>query len=85
VIALGTTVDKAFGVLAEVEQLARVVIGVRSLGGGRVLSEDEMAVVLRRFRTYGKQLSELTEADLADSDRVTPPERIDAPRRRGTK
>jgi len=85
VIALGTTVDKAFGVLAEVEQLARVVIGVRSLGGGRVLSEAEMAVVLSRFRTYGKQVSELTEADLADSDRVTPPERIDAPRRRGTK
>lgn len=85
VIALGKSVDAAFSVLAEVEQLARIVIGVRCLGGGRVLSEAEMAVVLNRFRTYGKQLNELTEADLADSDRVTPPERIGSPRRRGAK
>lgn len=75
VIALGKTPAKAFGVLCEVEYLARVTIGARQLGGGVVLTKDEMDTVLSRFRTYGKQSSELTPADIADPNRVMPPER----------
>ena len=45
------------------------------LGGGVQLSAEEMALVLRRFRTYGKQASDLTAEDLADVDLVVPPER----------
>lgn len=75
VIALGATPSKALSVLREVEYLAEVTIGARLLGGGVRLSNAEMAVVLRRFRTYGKQSSELTPEDLADPDRVMPPER----------
>lgn len=82
VIALGPTTGAAFGVLQEVEQLARITIGLRSLGGGYRLNDREMGVVLNRFRTYGKQPSELTEADLADPDRVVPPERAGTTRRR---
>lgn len=75
VIALGKTPAGAFGVLSEVEYLARVAIGARLLGGGTVLNGDEMGVVLSRFRTYGKQSSELTPEDLVDPNRVMPPER----------
>jgi len=75
VIALGATPAKAFGVLSEVEYLAQVTIGARSLGGGVMLTPTEMGVVLNRFKTYGKQTDELTPEDLADPDRVMPPER----------
>lgn len=75
VIVLGKTLDKALSVLREVELLARITIGIASIGRGVKLSDDEMAVVLRRFRTYGKQTSELAPEDLNDPDRVVPPER----------
>lgn len=74
VIALGKTMAKAFAVLEEIEYVARVYVGTRSLGGV-ILGEDEMSVVLERFRTYGKQPSELTESDLSSSDRIIPPPR----------
>jgi L-fuculose-phosphate aldolase len=75
VITLGKTLGKAFGVLEEVEYLARLTIACRSMGGGVRLGDDEMNVVLQRFRTYGKQAGELTDADRTDPNRVVPPER----------
>jgi L-fuculose-phosphate aldolase len=75
VIAVGPTPGKALDTLQVVEYLARVSIGARMLGQGVVLPDADIAVVLKRFRTYGKQASELTPADLADPDRVMPPER----------
>ena len=70
VVAVGKTPDSAFGVLAEVENLARIYIGTRMLGGGVVLTEPQMDVVLQRFKTYGKQLSEI---DPSITERVEPP------------
>lgn len=75
VITLGNTPAKTLGVMREVEYLARVTIGTQLMGGGVVLSAPEMDTVLKRFRTYGKQTSELCPEDLADPDRVMPPER----------
>ena len=73
VIALGASATAALNVLREVEYLARLAIGVRLLGGGVQLSDGEMDVVLKRFRTYGKQAAELTAEDIDDPDRVMPP------------
>lgn len=70
VIALGKTQDKAFGVLQEVENLARIYIGTLTIGGGVVLGAAEMDVVLQRFKTYGKQAWEI---DPAITERVEPP------------
>lgn len=70
VIAVGKTLDGAFGVLSEVENLARIYIGTRTLGGGTLLSESEMDVVLQRFKTYGKQKGEI---DPSITERVEPP------------
>lgn len=59
VIALGKSLPAAFGLLEEVENLARVYIGARALGGGVPLSDSEMDVVLERFKSYGKQRDEI--------------------------
>lgn len=75
VIVVGATPVKALDTLQVVEYLARVNIGARQLGGGVVLGDKEINVVLKRFKTYGKQTAELTPEDLADPDRVMPPVR----------
>lgn len=70
VIALGKTQGQAFRVLQEVEHLARIYIGTLAIGGGVVLGQAEMDVVLQRFKSYGKQAGEI---DPAISERVEPP------------
>ncbi|MDR3440014.1 class II aldolase/adducin family protein [Telmatospirillum sp.] len=70
VIAVGKTLNGTFGVLAEVENLARIYIGTRMLGGGALLSDPQMDVVLQRFKTYGKQTDEI---DPSITERVEPP------------
>jgi len=70
VITLGNTLSSAFDVLQEVENLARIYIGVRTLGAGVLLNEAEMDVVLERFKTYGKQLEDM---DPTLTERVEPP------------
>ena len=71
VIALGKTPAKAFAVLEEVENLARIYIGTRMLGGGVILGKEDMAVVLERFKSYGKQAGEAIDTTL--KNRVEPP------------
>ena len=57
VVALGPTPEKALDLAAEVENLARQYVIVRGLGTPCLLSDEEMAVVIEKFRTYGKQPS----------------------------
>lgn len=54
VIACGTSLEAAFALAVEVENLARTYLLVRSLGEPRLLAPDEMQRVLDRFRTYGQ-------------------------------
>jgi L-fuculose-phosphate aldolase len=75
VIALGTTMAQALALLEEVEYLARHYIGTRLLGCGAALNEAEMAVVLKRFKTYGKQADELADITNLEGDRIVPPVR----------
>lgn len=75
VITLGTTMAQALALLEEVEYLARHYIGTRLLGCGVTLNEAEMAVVLKRFKTYGKQANELADITDLEDNRVVPPVR----------
>lgn len=54
VIACGRSLDAAFALALEVENLARTYVAVRSLGAPRILGSAEMDRVLERFRTYGQ-------------------------------
>lgn len=54
-IALGDTVHQAYDRAAAVEALAAQYARARSLGRPRILSAREMARVVEKFKTYGKQ------------------------------
>ena len=54
-LSLGKTLGKALALLAEVENLARQYCIVRSLGEPRLIPADEMARVVQKFKTYGRQ------------------------------
>jgi L-fuculose-phosphate aldolase len=54
-IALGPTLDAAFRLAVEVETLAGMYWRALQLGAPTLLDESEMARVVEKFRTYGKQ------------------------------
>lgn len=54
VIACGRSLDAAFALALEVENLARTYVAVRSLGEPHILDSAEMDRVLERFQTYGQ-------------------------------
>lgn len=54
VIACGRSLDRAFALAVEVENLARIYISVRLLGEPRLLDAPEMERVLERFKNYGQ-------------------------------
>jgi L-fuculose-phosphate aldolase len=54
VIACGRSLDSAFALAVEVENLARIYVTVRSLGEPRLLDAAEMDRVLERFKSYGR-------------------------------
>lgn len=56
-VALGAEVESALDLAHEVEDLAAQYTLVLSLGGERILSDDQMDQVVERFKTYGKQNS----------------------------
>lgn len=68
-IAWGTSLASAYSIAGEVEYLCRQYAIVRNLGDPVVLGEAEMAEVLRRFRTYGKQPRDLSAEEVAMMDR----------------
>eukprot|EP00038_Savillea_parva_P003029 m.120160 g.120160 ORF g.120160 m.120160 type:complete len:104 (+) comp11050_c0_seq2:5131-5442(+) len=71
---------QALDLAVEVETLARQYHLATVAGQPTLLGDDEMDVILAKFRTYGKQESEL--AGLGSFDRkhaVIPPPRRDAP------
>jgi len=54
VIACGVDLESALALAVEIENLARTYIAVLALGPPKLLSADQMARVLERFRTYGR-------------------------------
>lgn len=55
-VAFGADVGKALDLAREVEELAAQYICVLGLGGGQVLSDRQMDEVIKRFKTYGRQV-----------------------------
>lgn len=68
-IAYGKSLAQAYSVAGEVEYLCRQYAIVKTLGDPVVLDDREMAEVLRRFRTYGKQPRDLSPEEVAMMDR----------------
>lgn len=54
-IAVGRDLDDAMAVCTEVETLCEQYWRARQLGEPRHLSDDEMCLVLEKFKTYGRQ------------------------------
>ena len=53
-LCIGPDLDAAVRLTIEVEELARQYIVSTALGEPLRLDDDEMAVILEKFRTYGK-------------------------------
>ena len=69
-ICFGPDLAKALWLAVEVETLARQYWLARQAGTPVLLDEAEMARVLARFKTYGKQADDLAEGD---AEAVIPP------------
>ncbi len=54
-IACGPDLDKALALAVEVETLARMYWQALQIGEPELLSDEEMATVLKKFATYGQQ------------------------------
>jgi len=54
VAAMGADIDDAFGMADKVEMLARLYWQALQAGDPVILDEDEMALILERFQTYGR-------------------------------
>lgn len=63
-IAFGATLDKALWLAGEVEALCQQYFVACQAGEPVILDTDQMADVLARFSTYGKQVKELTVGDV---------------------
>jgi L-fuculose-phosphate aldolase len=53
-VAMGTSLDAALELAHEVEVLAEQYFKVLTLGEAKLLADTEMAVVLEKFKTYGR-------------------------------
>jgi L-fuculose-phosphate aldolase len=64
-IAGGTTLQKALAVAEGVEDLADQYLSALTVGDPVILDADEMSAILKKFKTYGKQTSELEDGQTA--------------------
>jgi L-fuculose-phosphate aldolase len=54
-ITLGTDLNQAFDIAEELELVAQIYIQAKSMGEPKLLNQEQMAEVLEKFKTYGKQ------------------------------
>lgn len=64
-VAAGGDLPRAFATAEEIEFVARLYYQTRLAGSPKILPEEEMARVLKKFKTYGQRPSEDTEAGAA--------------------
>ena len=60
-VATDETLEKAYHVMMEVENLARLYMGVRGIGDYSILPDSEMEVVLEKFKNYGLNVKHKTK------------------------
>lgn len=76
-IAFGPNLDKALWLASEIETLCKQYWAASLAGKPVILDDVQMKTVLARFKTYGKQSSELGKGE---APAVTGPVRRDAPK-----
>jgi len=54
-IVVARNLDAALAIAEEIEEQAAVYWGTLAIGGPKLLSEDEMGVILQRFKGYGQK------------------------------
>ena len=54
-IAGGGSIDDAFGNARSIEFISEIYCRTQALGGGKILSDSDLDVVLKKFKTYGQQ------------------------------
>lgn len=54
-IVVARNLDAALAIAEEIEEQAAVYWGTLAIGGPKLLGEDEMALILQRFRSYGQK------------------------------
>ena len=54
-IACGDSIEKAFTAAEEIEFTARIYVQAKSIGEPVILSDDEMKIVVDKFKTYGQK------------------------------
>jgi len=54
-ITVGRTLSRALAVAEEMEEQAAVYCGTLAIGGPNLLSEDQMADIFQRFKSYGQK------------------------------
>ena len=55
VVSCGSSVKTAFERAVEIENLARIWVQLRQLGGCRLLDSQEMSLVIEKFKSYGQR------------------------------
>ena len=53
-LASGETIEEAFNIAQQIELCAEVYIRARGIGQPVILDKEEMAIMLKRFKSYGK-------------------------------
>jgi L-fuculose-phosphate aldolase len=54
-VAVGSSMDTAFAAAEEIEFVARIYYQTKSIGHPVILSDEEMEIVLEKFKTYGQK------------------------------
>ena len=72
-ICYGPNLKKTLWLANEIETLARQYIYSCCLGPPKLLSDNEMTVILAKFKTYGKQASEIEKMDTCISCHAVKP------------
>ena len=83
VIATGSTLQRALWLAGEVETLARQFYLAATLGQPRVLPDDEIAVVVEKFKSYGPRATAAAAAPKPAPGRKRSTSKSAAPKGRG--
>ncbi len=89
-ICFGPTLEKALWLAGEIEAICHQYWAASLVGKPVILSDQEMATVLKRFKTYGKQTGELVGLDPSELAVIAPVRRdgdvvpLPAPKKRKT-
>lgn len=59
-VAVGENIEKAFATAEMIEYVSKLFLLTKAVGQPNILGQDEMKEVLRKFKSYGKQDSEVT-------------------------